>query len=195
MSTNWENDYGMDLTAQAEILELYKRKKTPDGRRDCIKQMAKAHGMKDKIIAEFLLEQGCQVDGRLVRNAKTRTVKPALGPEMPGWDGPEEVVVAEEVPEGPPVILAEPTYDPADSVPESELKGTPEEPEYCENAAEPDEPRMTAGVLVELLSKVKPEAFIRLDGEGYAGGLHVSVMYDATGEREEMEATILPQGW
>lgn len=26
----------MDQTVQAEILDLYKRKKTPDGRRDCI---------------------------------------------------------------------------------------------------------------------------------------------------------------
>lgn len=191
---NEKNDYpAIKLSAQAEILEKYKSKKTPDGRRDCIKQMAKDYGLKDREVAEFLLAAGLQVDGRLVRNAKTRPVTPALGPKMPGWDGPEEVV---EEPETGSDIRDALSLSP---LPAAETQQ--EAPERCETAAVPEEDLpdykrcMKVGVLIKLLRKVDPRAPIFLDGEGYLGGIHVPLTYDATGEKEEAEVGLHPLGY
>lgn len=51
---------------------------------------------------------------------------------------------------------------------------------------------MKAGVLAALLAKVAPDAPVHLDGEGYAGWIHVSVAYDVNGEMEAAEITIHP---
>jgi len=158
-----------------EILEKYRRALTPRERREQIQILADLNGCDKRDIAEFLRACGETVDGRI---GSTQTKKPEIAPT-------EDLPAVPEAPEEPEAVAEE----------EPAAEPQQEEPECCENAAEPEGPRMTAGVLVELLSKVKPEALIRLDGEGYAGGLLVSVMYDATGEWEEMEATILPQGW
>lgn len=154
---------------EVKILWEYKQKKTPDGRRDCIKRMAAERGVPASVIAEFLLEKGCQVDGRLVRGKNTRKVSPI--DEIPGWDGPQEVEQVDEE-DGPPIILpmTEPTVDPE------------QEPEAPEAKPEIPVKTMTVGVLRELLQDVDDGAELWIDGEKPLFQLIATGTFDSDGK-------------
>ena len=154
---------------EVKILWEYKQKKTPDGRRDCIKRMAAERGVPASVIAEFLLEKGCQVDGRLVRGKNTRKVSQI--DEIPGWDGPQEVTKEEpEEPEDPPQLPpTEPTVDPAP------------EPDAPEEKPEAPAKAMTVGVLRELLQDVSADVELYFGTGGPVLGIHVTGFFDADG--------------
>lgn len=155
---------------EVKILWEYKQKKTPDGRRDCIKRMAAERGVPASVIAEFLLEKGCQVDGRLVRGKNTRKVSPI--DEIPGWDGPQEVTKEEpeELEDPPQLPPTEPTVDPEP------------EPEQPEEEPEPPVKTMTVGVLRELLQDVDDSAELWIDGEKPLSQLIATGVFDSDGK-------------
>lgn len=147
---------------QAEILEKYRSKKTPEGRRELIRQKSMEHGIDQKVIARFLLDNGQQVDGRILRYEKdAKPTAPDLS--APGWKPLQEV---------------------ARDDPEPAAETQQDEPERCEPAAE-REPAMTAGVLAALLNRVDEYAPVVLDGSGDLRFLHVSVTYNTAGELDE----------
>jgi len=82
----------MDYDFKA-VLEDYRSKKTPDGRRDCIVRWAKTTGAPKSDIAEDLLAAGFQVDGRLLKKNRkpVKAVSPAVPVDLPGWDTLQEV--------------------------------------------------------------------------------------------------------
>lgn len=155
---------------EVKILWEYKQKKTPDGRRDCIKRLAAERGVPASVIAEFLLEKGCQVDGRLVRGKNMRKVSPI--DEIPGWDGPQEVEKVDEEEDGAPIILpvTEPTVDPAP------------EPEAPEEKPEIPIKTMTVGVLREQLQDVDDSAALWIDGEKPLAQLIATGVFDSDGK-------------
>lgn len=123
-----------------DILERYRAKKTSEGRRECIRQLAEEYSCAPYQIAEFLRDAGCVVDKRLIRKTK-----PDL--QDPDWIPYTKRGKAEQKPPEPEP--PEPDPEPAPAKPGKKPSG---------------KPGMTAGTLYDLLKSVNPNAAI-LDGD------------------------------
>lgn len=159
MKKDVSNGRKSDWIDEVYVLGEYKKKKTPDGRRDCIKRLSAELNIPVSDIAAFLLDYGCQVDGRLVRGA-TNTKKVSPKPEIPGWDGPQEVKKDDAPVEPPPVADPAPAQEP-----ESPAQG------------------MTAGVLMSLLDGIAPEATVRMNGQ-LVYGCTITGKFSMDGQRK-----------
>lgn len=146
-----------ELSREA-ILERYRTKKTSEGRRECIRQLAVEYKCAPYVIAEILRDEGCVVDGRLIRK-----IKPDLG--EPGWVPYTKRGKAEPPPEP----------EPEEILPAAEPEPEPAPPE--------EDSGMTVGALQNLLEGFDPEIPVILAGGTKILGAVLSAAFDARGER------------